>query len=275
MPAEPFRIDVPQAVLDDLRARLAMTRWIEEAEDGWARGADLRYLKALAAHWQGRFDWRAQEAAINGLAQFRAVVDGLRIHFIHVRGVGPRPLPLVLTHGFPDSFVRFLKIVPLLTDPAASGGDPEDAFDVVVPSLPGYAFSDAPPKGGATFRIGDVWHALMTKTLGYPRFAAHGGDWGSTVTEQIARSHPRSVVGIHLTDVPFWHVFRKPDDPSAAERAFLKANEAWQLREGPYALLQGSRPLSLAPALLDSPIGLAAWIVEKFARWSDLSLIHI
>ena len=268
MPPEPYRIDVPQADLDDLRDRLLRTRWIDAPDDGWAHGASPAYLRTLMGYWARRFDWREQEAALNQWPQFRAVVNGVGIHFIHVRGVGPRPLPLVLTHGFPDSFVRFLKIVPLLADPAAHGGDPADAFDVVVPSLPGYAFSD-PLEAGATFGIGDLWHGLMTRVLGYPRFAAHGGDWGSTITEQVARSHGGAVIGIHLTDVPFWHAFRKPDDASAAEQAFFERNEAWIRQEGAYALIQGTRPLSLAPGLADSPVGLAAWMVEKFQRWSD------
>jgi microsomal epoxide hydrolase len=268
MPPEPYRIDVPQAELDDLRDRLLRTRWIDPVDDGWAHGANLQYLRTLTSYWARRFDWREQEAALNKLPQFRAIVDGVGIHFIHVRGVGPRPMPIVLTHGFPDSFVRFLKVVPLLADPAAHGGDPADAFDVVVPSLPGYAFSD-PPAAGTTFGIGDLWHGLMTRVLGYARFGAHGGDWGSTVTEQIARSHAGSVAGIHLTDVPFWHAFRKPPDASAAEQAFLERNEAWIRQEGAYALIQGTRPLSLAPGLGDSPAGLAAWMVEKFQRWSD------
>jgi pimeloyl-ACP methyl ester carboxylesterase len=269
MQAEPYRVQVPQSVLDDLHERLARTRWANGIDDGWDRGMSPRYLHELMEYWRTRFDWRAQEAAINRLPQFRAVVHGVGIHYIHVRGSGARPLPLVLTHGFPDSFVRFLKLIPLLTDPAAHGGDPADAFDVVVPSLPGYAFSDPPAKAGGTFGIGDLWHELMTRTLGYEYFGAHGGDWGSTVTEHLARSHAAAVVGIHLTDVPFWHTFRKPDAPSAAERAYFERIETWIQKEGAYALIQGTRPSSLAPGLVDSPVGLAAWIVEKFQRWSD------
>jgi len=187
MSIKPFVVNVPQLTLSDLQERLSRTRWADEIPDrGWRYGTNLAYLRALTEHWLTRFDWRAQEAALNRYAHFRADLDGVGIHFIHERGKGDHPLPIVLTHGYPDSFVRFLKIIPMLTDPQAHGGEASDAFDVVVPSLPGYGFSDKPSKAGMTFRIGDVWHTLMTKELGYPRFAAQGGDWGSSVTEQLA-----------------------------------------------------------------------------------------
>ena len=270
MPISPFTIHVPQQTLDDLRDRLRRTRWTQAAEDdGWAHGTSRIYLQELVEYWQTSFDWRRQEEALNRLPHFRAEVDGLGVHFIHARGQGERPLPIILTHGYPDSFLRFVKIIPMLTDPSAHGGDAADAFDVVAPSLPGYGFSDKPPHKEFTFRIGQLWHRLMTRTLGYERFAAHGGDWGSTVTEQLARSHASSLVGIHLTDVPFWHLFQKPDDPSADEQRYFARNEQWIPTEGAYALIQGTRPYSLAPGLNDSPAGLAAWLVEKFRQWSD------
>jgi microsomal epoxide hydrolase len=270
MQPRPFAVHIPDATLEDLRLRLTRTRWDQaNPVPGWDRGADPGYLQELVAYWRTTFDWREQEATINRLHQYQADVDGLTIHFVHERGAGPNPLPIVLTHGFPDSFLRFLKILPLLTDPAAHGGDPADAFDVVIPSLPGHGFSDSPTKKGTTFRIGGLWDRLMTEGLGYRRFAAHGGDWGSTVTEQLARDHREHVLGIHLTDVPFAHLFRPPNDPSDTEQRFLKAAEHWQQKEGAYAMIQSSRPQSLAPALMDSPAGLAAWIVEKFCLWSD------
>ena len=270
MSVRPFDVSVSQHTLDDLHDRLARTRWPDEIEDGdWSYGTNREYLRELTGHWLNGFDWRQQEQALNRFSHFRADVDGFGVHFIHERGQGDRPLPIVLTHGYPDSFVRFLKIIPMLTDPEAHGGDAADAFDVVVPSLPGYGFSDKPVKHGFTFRIGALWHRLMTATLGYDRFAAHGGDWGSTVTEQLARSHAKSLVGIHLTDVPFWHLFQKPGDPSRREQAFFAANDEWIQKEGAYALIQGTRPYSLARGLNDSPAGLAAWIVDKFHRWSD------
>jgi pimeloyl-ACP methyl ester carboxylesterase len=196
-------------------------------------------------------------------------VDGIGIHFIQERGKGPNPFPLILTHGYPDSFLRFTKIIPMLTDPEAFGGRAEDAFDVVVPDLPGYWFSDKPTTHGTIFHVNDLWARLMTDKLGYGRFGAHGGDWGSTVTEQLARSHPGAVAAIHLTDVPFGHIFQKPDDPSPAENKFFDHNEKWLPKEGAYATLQSSKPQSLAHGLNDSPAGLAAWIVEKFRAWSD------
>jgi len=206
---------------------------------------------------------------MNRFAHFRVEVDGFGVHFIHERGKGDHPLPIVLTHGYPDSFLRFTKIITMLADPASHGGDPSDAFDVIVPSLPGFGYSDKPSKAGFIFRVGDLWHTLMTEALGYERFAAHGGDWGSTVTEQLARSHASSLIGIHLTDVPFWHLFQKPKDISHDEQRFLDAVAKWQQTEGAYALIQGTRPYTLSKALNDSPAGLAAWIVDKFYAWSD------
>lgn len=239
------------------------------ADAGWDYGTEAAYLKELVEYWQHRFDWRLQEAAINRLAHFRAEVDGLNIHFIHERGQGKHPLPLIVTHGYPDSFLRFQKIIPLLTDPAAHGGDASDSFDVVVPSLPGYGFSDPPKKTGMLFKTGDLWAKLMTHELGYKRFGAHGGDWGGTVTEHLARSHADCVVGIHLTDVPFGHLFQKPAQLSSPEEKFIKASKKWQKTEGAYAMIQGTKPQSLAFGLNDSPVGLAAWLVEKFRTWSD------
>lgn len=266
---EKFVVDVPQRVLDDLQERLRRTRWTDEIDDGWALGTDRAELRRLIEHWTGAFDWRRQEDAINSLTQFRATVHGAGVHFVHERGVGDRPLPIILTHGYPDTFLRFAKVIPMLTHPEAHGGDPGDAFDVVVPSLPGFGFSDTPARPGGIFHVGDLWHSLMTDVLGYERFAAHGGDWGTTVTEQLARSHAGSLVGVHLTDVPFWHLFQKPDDLSHDEQRFIDATTKWQQKDGAYALIQGTRPYTLARGLNDSPAGLAAWIVDKFHAWSD------
>jgi pimeloyl-ACP methyl ester carboxylesterase len=270
MSLQPFEVAVSEKTLAQLNERLADTRLPPEDEDSasWEAGTSPQYLRQLIDYWRSTFDWRMQEARINRLSHFHATVDDVRLHFIHERGRGEAPLPLVLTHGYPDSFLRFLKLIPLLTDPAAHGGDARDAFHVVVPSLPGYGFSDKPPSG-TLFHVGDLWHKLMTTVLGYPRFGAHGGDWGSTVTEHLARSHGASVVGIHLTDVPFWHAFQKPSDPSPAEKTFLAGQEQFPMREGAYAMIQSTCPQTLADSLNDSPAGLAAWIVEKFQRWSD------
>jgi microsomal epoxide hydrolase len=269
MHASRFTINVPQPTLDDLQTRLSRTRWADEIDDGWNWGTDRGELGALIDHWAHRFDWRSQEAAMNRLAQFRAEINGFTVHFIHERGAGPDPLPIVLTHGYPDSFLRFAKIIPMLTHPEEHGGSAADAFDVVVPSLPGFGFSEKPSKPGVIFHVGDLWHALMTDALGYTQFAALGGDWGSTVTEQLARSHAKSLVGIHLTDVPFWHLFQKPKDASHEEQNYLEATTKWQQTDGAYALIQGNRPYTLARGLNDSPIGLASWIVDKFHAWSD------
>jgi len=269
MSISPFTISIPQSILDDLQDRLRRTRWADEIDDGWVLGTDRTQLRALVDHWTGAFDWRLQEAAMNRFAHYRATVNGVSVHFVHERGAGEHPLPIVLTHGYPDSFLRFSKIIPMLTHPEAHGGDPLDAFDVVAPSLPGFGFSDKPAKPGAIFHAGDLWHALMTDVLGYERYAAHGGDWGSTVTEQLARSHARSIVGVHLTDVPFWHLFQKPAGLSRDEQRYLDATSKWQQTDGAYALIQGTRPYTLARGLNDSPVGLASWIVDKFHAWSD------
>lgn len=266
---KPFRIEVSNELLDDLAARLRSARLPADDANDWSAGTNPTYLRELLEYWRDGFNWRAQEALLNRFSHFQGEVDGTRLHFIHEKGRGPRPLPLILTHGFPDSFWRFHKLIPLLTDPAAHGADPADAFDVVVPSLPGYAFSQARASKGGLFGFGDLWHTLMTKELGYSRFGAHGGDWGSTVTEHLSRSHASSVLAIHLTDVPFWHIFQKPHDLSAAERHFLDALERWQKERGAYAMIQSSRPRTAAVGLNDSPIGLAAWLVEKFQEWSD------
>ena len=266
---ERFVIAVPDNVLDDLLRRLRATRWLASSREDWDDGTSPRYLRQFAEYWGDTYSWRQQEAALNRFQHFTATVDGTRLHFIHEKGQGSAPLPIVLTHGYPDSFFRFYKLIPLLTDPASHGGDAADSFDVVVPSLPGYAFSEARTAKGGLFGFGDLWHALMTDELGYAKFAAHGGDWGTTVTELLARSHADSVVGIHLTDVPFWHSFQKPKDLSAKESTYLDGMETFMKERGAYAVIQGTRPLTAAPALNDSPVGLAGWIVEKFREWSD------
>lgn len=266
----PFKIDVAPEVLSDLQQRVKSTRWSYEVPGtNWEAGTDLNYLKELVTYWRDVYDWRAHETTLNQFAHFKTSLDDIGIHFIHQRGHGPDPFPLILTHGYPDSFYRFVKLIPRLTDPERFGAAPEDAFDVVVPDLPGYGFSDRPPSIGTVFRVGDLWARLMTGVLGYSQFGAHGGDWGSTVTEQLARNHSGAVVAIHLTDVPFGHLFQKPGDLSDAEKKFFEQNEQWMQKEGAYALIQSSKPQSLAPALNDSPAGLAAWLVEKFRSWSD------
>ena len=272
MQLQPFTIDIQDKTLDDLHERLRLSRWPDEVDDaGWAYGTSLPYLKELATYWQNQFDWRKQESMLNQFRQFKTTVDRIGIHFIHERGKGPKPLPIVLTHGWPDSFFRMYKLIPLLTDPEAHGGNADDAFDVVVPSIPGFGFSDRPHQKGFTAEhVAGLFAQLMTDALGYPRFAAHGGDWGSSITEQLAFTHPDALVGIHLTDVPYHHLFTiKPDDLSPAEQNYLEAGKTWQMSEGAYAMIQSTKPQTLAYGLNDSPVGLLGWIIEKFQSWSD------
>ena len=233
---KPFTIAIAEQTLVDLRQRLEMVRFPPlSGSDNWEDGANPIYLRDLVEYWRDRFDWSAQEKMLNCFSHYLAPVDGTTIHFIWEKGQGPAPMPLLLSHGYPDSFFRFYKLIPLLTNPAAYNGDSADAFDVVVPSLPGYAFSQARPDKGGIFGFGDLWHQLMTKCLGYDRFGAHGGDWGSTISEHLARSHSESMVGIHLTDVPFWHALQKPKQLSSDEIKYIEASNRFQMEGGAYA----------------------------------------
>lgn len=273
MNVQPFTVKIPQTSLDDLQARLTRTRWPDEiVNSSWENGADLAYMKALVTYWQTHFDWPAQEKLINSFNHFRTSIDGLNIHFIHERGRGPNPMPLIITHGWPGSFLEMHKIIPLLTDPARHGGNPADSFDVIVPSMPGYGFSDRPTQSGMNaFAIADLWLRLMNG-LGYERFAAQGGDWGASVTTCLGSAYPSSVVGIHLNYIPgSFKPYLGPGaaDLSEAERAFLVENDRWWQSEGGYAHIQRTKPQTLAYGLTDSPAGLAAWIVEKFREWGD------
>lgn len=269
MPVRPFQINVPQTELDDLRKRLARTRWPDEVDGaGWDYGTNLEYLSGLAGYWQDNFDWRGQEAKLNQFAHFRTEIDGLGVHFIHERGKGPDPIPLILTHGWPSTFFEFSKIIPLLTDPASYGGDPAYALDVVIPSLPGYGFSDRPVKPGFSRRIPDLWVALMEK-LGYTRFAAHGVDVGASVANLLGLHHPRSLIGIHVTYPAEPYLGPGAPELSELEREFLEGRPGGQEAEGAYTHIQRTKPQTLSYALNDSPVGLAAWIVEKFRAWSD------
>jgi pimeloyl-ACP methyl ester carboxylesterase len=273
MNVEPFRIAVPDALLADLRERLARTRLPDEIPGSrWTYGSELAYVRALVAYWRERYDWRAAEAALNRFPQFRASVDGLGIHFIHQRGVGPAPLPLVITHGWPGSVAEFVDVIGPLSDPARHGGDPADAFHVVVPSMPGYGFSDHPTQPGMDpERIAALWVGLM-EGLGYPRFGAQGGDWGAIVTTYLGARHADRLVGIHLN-----MVIAMPEDVKNPDLSGVTQEELVELMgmqqflkdETGYQRIQGTKPQTLAYALNDSPAGLAAWIVEKFRAWSD------
>ena len=271
MAAEPFTIDVPQSVLDDLAARLGRTRWPDQIPgSGWGYGADSGYLRGLVEYWRDSFDWRAQERQLNSLPQFRAHVDGFGLHFVHVKGKGPNPLPLIMIHGWPGSFYEMYKIAGPLTDPGSHGGDPADAFDLVVPSLPGYGFSDRPQEPGMNIaRAAELFAKLMTDVLGYPRFVAQGGDWGAAVTTALGYLYPKQVAGIHLNMVMARVVGDPQGEVSAEEAAWREQVAAWRSQESGYSQIQATKPQTLAYGLNDSPAGLAAWIVEKFRSWSD------
>lgn len=266
----PYEISVGQDTLDDLHRRLAMFRRTSAVEDrGWEDGIDLRYLDELLAYWRERFDWRTQEATLNRLRHYMADMHGTPLHFVHERGRGPAPLPLLLVHGWPDGFQRFTKLIALLTDPAAHGGIAADAFDVVVPSLPGCGFSARNADGPSLDTFGELLHHLMTDVLGYPRFGAHGGDVGAVVCDQIHQRHGDTLAGVHFTNVPVTIGVPDTDDLTEAEKEFLARRQDFQKVGGGYAHLQGTKPWTLAVGLDDSPAGLAAWIVEKMQAWSD------
>lgn len=273
MAVEPFAIDVPDSVLDDLQARLERTRWPDELPGtGWDYGSNLDYIKELVEYWRTKFDWRAQEKLINSFSHFKTEVDGLGIHFIHEKGKGPNPMPLIVTHGWPGTFFEMHKIIPFLSDPANHGGNPADSFDVIVPSMPGYGFSDPTTERGLdVLSVGDLWAKLMLENLGYPRFGAQGGDWGASVTAKLGFSHPDKVIGIHSTSVTRPTPYMGPGsrELSDAEKAIIRHRTDWQASEGGYAHIQGTKPQTLSYGLNDSPAGLAAWIVEKYRTWSD------
>jgi pimeloyl-ACP methyl ester carboxylesterase len=260
-------------VLADLRARLRATRWTDAPEDaGWSLGADVDYLRELARYWSDDFDWTAREAEINRLPHLRVTLGSLGVHVIHARAAGAASadaMPLLLNHGWPDSSWRYLKVIPLLTDPGAHGGDPADAFDVVVPEMPGYGYSGT-PRGRplSSVDVAGLWAELMT-ALGYDRFATAGGDLGSHVSRYLALDHPDRVVAVHRTDggLPVFSGDRS--ELTVEERAWFDEVARWGATEGAYGAMQRTKPQTAAVGLTDSPAGLAAWIVEKLRSWSD------
>jgi epoxide hydrolase len=269
MPPRPYRIDVPEEVLVDLHRRLDATRWPEPLPgSAWSRGADISYVRELCAYWRERYDWREHEAALNAFPQFQCEVDGVDLHFFHVRGKGPAPLPLVLMHGWPGSVHEFTHLIGPLTDPAAHGGNPQDAFDVVIPALPGYGFSGKPREPGwGPPRIAAAVDRLMVDHLHYPRYGAQGGDWGSVIGNALAVGHGDHLLGLHLNSP----VARPPpgEPPNPESQRAQQETARWLEEEGGYGHVHGTKPLSLGIAQSDSPAGLAAWIVEKFRTWSD------
>ena len=273
MAVQPYKIEIPDSVLDDLKSRLERTRWPDELPGtGWDYGSNLDYVKELVEYWRTKFDWHAQEKLINSFSHFKSKVDGLNIHFIHEKGKGPNPMPLVITHGWPGTFFEMYKVIPMLSDPASHGGDPADAFDVVAPSMPGYGFSDATDKRGlSVLSISDLWAELMSENLGYQKFAAQGGDWGARVTAKLGLSHGDKVIGIHTTSTSSPTPYQGPGtrELSEAENAMLAQRVQWLADEGGYSHIQATKPQTLSYGLNDSPAGLAAWIVEKYRTWSD------
>lgn len=263
-----FQIDVSQEELDDLKMRLENTRWTENPEDDeWRSGTNANYLRKLVTYWKNGFDWRAQEAMLNSFPQFRTTVDGIELHFIYVKGKGSNAKPLILTHGWPDSFYRFYKVIPMLADPEAHGGNPDQSFDVVVPSIPGFGFSE---KIALTDeRIAGLWASLMKDILGYNQYFAAGGDVGSGVSRLLANQFPDQVRAIHLTDVGYPDGTEDWRTMSPAEQDFGAFINRWWMTEGAYNMIQSTKPQTLGYGLNDSPVGLAAWIVEKFHGWSD------
>ena len=263
----PFVLEVSEAVLSDLRERLGRTRWPESIPGvGWDYGAELAYVRSLCEYWQTGYDWRRHEAALNSVPQFMCEVDGVDLHYWHLRGAGPDPLPLLLIHGWPGSIYEFFELLGPLADPGAHGADPADAFDVVVPALPGFGFGGKPrERGWGITRIAAAFDSLMSSELGYARYGAQGGDWGAMVAAKLGSTYPRRVAGIHVNLL----VAPPPPEPAAEDRAALERDRLWRTREAAYSRVQRTKPDSLTVAQADSPAGLAAWIVEKFRTWSD------
>ncbi|UQS23577.1 epoxide hydrolase [Amycolatopsis thermalba] len=267
---EEFRIAIDEGELADLRDRLERTRWPDaETVDDWSQGVPLAYLRSLCAYWADGYDWRAFEKRVNELPQYRTTVDGVGIHFAHVRSPHPGALPLVLTNGWPGSIVEYLDVIGPLTDPVAYGGSASDAFHLVLPTLPGYGFSDKPTSPGwGVQRIADAWASLMA-SLGYTRYGAHGSDWGNSVTTALGQQHPEVLAGIHVQPpiaAPDPATF---DDLSPREREALDALAVAESRESGYSAEQSTKPQTVGYGLVDSPVALCAWIVEKYHSWVD------
>ena len=264
----PFTLHVPQADLDDLQARLSRVRWPDAAPgDPWAYGTSVDYLKSLVGYWREGFDWRAQEAKLNAYPQFKTALSDIDLHWLHVPGKGPNPTPLLLMHGWPGSVFEFVDFLPRLTDPAAYGGDPADAFTVVAPSLPGYGLSFRP--GQTRYGVEEIAAAMarLMSDLGYARFGVQGGDWGGITAAHMAAVMPERLIGAHV------NLLAVPRDPKAAAHPaygnFHANLKHWLDEETGYQWIQGTKPQTLSFALTDSPVGLAAWIVEKFRSWTD------
>lgn len=274
MTIENFSIDVSGEVLNDLSTRLKNTRWANGRDNSqWEYGTNKEYLKNFITYWIEGYDWKKQEKQLNDYPQFKCTIDDADIHFFHIKGKGENPIPIILTHGWPDSFIRYQKVIPLLTDPARFDRDTNDSFDIVIPSLPGFGFSTLPgSKGLNNADIADLWKKLMTEKLGYKKFGALGGDIGSGVTRYLAYKYPEHLIGIHLTDVGIIRDIVFPgnnESLSVEEKQYRQTALQWLSQEGAYMSIQSTKPQTLAYGLSDSPVGLSAWILEKFYSWSD------
>jgi epoxide hydrolase len=258
---KPFTINIPQSALDDLQERLEHTRWPDETPDsGWTMGANLAYMKDFAHYWQHSYDWRKHETELNQFNHFTADVKGVNLHFIHERGKGPNPTPIILLHGWPDSFYRYHKLIAMLTDPASFGGDANHSFDVIVPSLPGFGFSER--KAVTYDAAADLFATLMTDILGYEKFVCAGGDGGAIITLSLSQNHPELLSGIYLTDVGYPDYTTDFASLSPAEQEFAGFIQGWFMQEGPFNMIRATKPQTLAYGLADSPVGLASWIMS-------------
>jgi len=257
---KPFSVDIPQQVLDELKLRLKLTRWPDHLkESSWIYGADFSYMKELTAYWEHTFDWRKVEAEINSYPNFMADINGHQIHFMHIKGRGKRSVPLIITHGWPGSFLEMMKLIPLLTE------DPNFSFDLVIPSVPGFGFSGKfNNAGGNSEYVADIWHHLMTE-LGYTRYGAQGGDIGAGISTWLSLKYPFHIIGLHLNYIPgsFKPYLADGEQLTDEVLAFKQVGAEWSAREGAYAYLHATKPLTAAYGLNDSPAGLCAWIVEK------------
>jgi pimeloyl-ACP methyl ester carboxylesterase len=269
--SESFALKVPDTAIADLRERLARTRFPDQAPgDPWAYGSNVAYMRQLVDYWRTDFDWRAQEARLNALPQFKVALHDIGMHYLHVPGKGPDPCPLLLLHGWPGSVFEFLEMIPRLTDPARFGGDAADAFTIVAPSLPGYGLSfNAGQKRFGVEEMADCVTDLMTEVLGYRRFAVQGGDWGGITASRMGFAHAEKLLGIHLNLLAVRRDTSMLANPTPEERQYLGELAYWLKEETGYQWIQGTRPQTLSFGLTDSPAGLAAWIIEKFRTWSD------
>lgn len=263
----PFRIDVPDETLDRIRTRVAEYPWHEMPDDGgWAYGTNLDYMKEFCAYWVDEFDWRKHEARINRFPHYMAEVDGIDLHFIHEKSSGSASMPLIISHGWPGSIVEFLDIIEPLAHPERFGGSADDAFDIIAPSLPGFGFSGRPPRPIGPRKMAGLFDTLMTDVLGYDSYLAQGGDWGGAISSWLGYDHAPTCRAIHINIMTMRH----PDGPQGPEEeAWAVEFEREQMMEDGYRTQQATKPQTLSYAMMDSPVGVAAWLIEKFNSWSD------